>query len=215
MAEKKKLFLDYGELICDYRFNQDTLFRAHRLALDYINSQNRHQISLDRLSQAHNQAIQAYLQARGHDNSEWTMDQIMSLVLSNAGLNGNIPIQKISEIYKLNDHDSAPCPEVPEILRDLATRRKLGIISNLPHDSLVHELRQYDLFDLFETITMSYEVGHRKPHPSIYLEALRRANTTPEQSIFVSHDEEEVRGAERLGMESLLVKSLREVVGVL
>ncbi|MBU0958743.1 MAG: HAD family hydrolase [Nanoarchaeota archaeon] len=213
MVKDKKIFLDYGGLICDYQFNRRTLFRAHRLALDYLNSQNGHRISLDRLSQAHDKTIQAYLQARNRNNSEWTMDKIMEMILSDLGLNGNVHLSRVSDIYKYNDHDSEPYPDTERVLSELSKRRKLGIISNLPHDSEIEELRAFGLIDHFDSITLSYQVGFRKPHPAIYQEALRSAGVTPEQSFFISHDQEETEGAEKLGIESLLVKSIKEVIG--
>ena len=206
------LFLDYGGLIVDYNFNRDTLLRAHNLALDYINSFDGDLISLDKLSEAHNKATQDYLTAR-QDNSEWTMDKIMGLMLSNLGINA--PVSEVSEIYKLKDHDSKPFLKSKQILMDLSKTHKLGIISNLPHDSLIYELKRENMLGLFDPIVISYQVGFRKPHPAIYQEAIRRANTTPENSIFASHDEQEVIGAEKVGIRGLLVKSLEEVIGAL
>ena len=61
--------------------------------------------------------------------------------------------------------------------------------------------------DLFRTITMSYEVGFRKPHPAIYREAMRRVGTTPENSTYISHDETvDLEGARQVGMETKLVQ---------
>lgn len=212
MTKTKKLFFDYGGLIANYDFNKGTLFRAHRLALDYLNSLNGHKINLTQLAKAHEQTIQTYLTAR-KDSSEWRMNKIMRLLLSNLGLNSNMPVSKVSEIYKQNDHDSTPYPDTKRVLTELAINRTLGIISNLPHDSLIYELKRDKLLDLFETVTISFEVGVRKPHPKIYQEALRKAKVTPAESFFISHDKEEVRGARQLGIESLLVKSIKEVIG--
>jgi putative hydrolase of the HAD superfamily len=210
---KENLFLDYGELIVNYDFNKRTLFRAHNLALTHLNSSG-FDINLEGISAAHDRAIKAYLQAR-HDSTEWSMNQIMELMLQNLGINSPALTSQIATIYKLNDHDITPKGNSPEILADLAQRRKLGIISNLPHDSLIYELQNYGMRDLFDLIVISYQVGFRKPHPAIYKEAIRRASTTPEKCIFVSHDEQEVKGAEAVGIRGILVKSLEEVIGIL
>ncbi len=212
MTKTKKLFFDYGGLIANYDFNRETLFRAHRLALGYLNSLNGHKINLTQLAKAHEQTIKTYLTAREKDSSEWRMNKIMRLLLSNLGLNG-VPVSGVSEIYKQNDHDSTPYPDTKGVLTELAKNRTLGIISNLPHDSLIYELKSAELLDLFETVTVSFEVGVRKPHLKIYQEALRRAKVTPAESFFISHDKEEVRGARKFGIESLLVKSIKEVIG--
>ena len=212
MTNQKRIFLDYGGLIFDYDFNKDTLARAHRLALSYINSLDRHQISPRTLGDAHNKAIQDYLTAR-QDNSEWTMNQIMSLLVRNLGIEADV--QHLEDIYKFNDHNSTPYLHSKRVLRELSERYKLGIISNLPHDSLITELDREKMLEMFDPIVVSYQVGVRKPHPKIYQEALRRANTTAKNSIFVSHDDFEVVGAENVGMRGILVKSLEEVIGIL
>jgi len=211
--QKPNTFLDYGELIFNYDFNEKTLFRAHNLALAHFNSIG-FDLSLEGISAAHDRAIKAYLQVRKHDFAEWDINQIIGLMIEDFGINSPALTFQIATIYKLNDHDATPKGNSPGILADLAQRGKLGIISNLPHDSLVYELQKYGMRDLFDTITISYQVGVRKPHPEIYLEAMRRAEAKPENSLFISHDEAEVNGARAVGMEAILTNSLEEMIGV-
>jgi len=212
MSQEKNLFLDYGGLIVNYDFNKDTLARAHALALSRINCGGQ-RFDIEQISEAHGKAIQSYLDARERDNSEWSMDKITRLMLSNLG--ADTSVSDISEIYKFNDHNSEPMPKAILVLERLSSHANLGIISNLPHDSLIYELKSYGILNLFDPIVVSYEVGFRKPHPAIYKEALRRANARAEDSIFASHDVEEVRGAKNVGMRGILVKSIEEVIGIL
>ena len=148
------------------------------------------------------------------DGTEWSMDRITGLMLRSIKAEGVNP-SEIGDIYKLNDHDFELIPNAEKTLRNLRLGYSLGIISNLPHDSLIHELSTFGLIELFDNITISGQVGYRKPHPEIYQRALRLARAKPAKSIFVSHDKEEVEGAERVGIRGILVKSLEEVMGVL
>ena len=211
---KENLFLDYGGLIFNYNFNRHTLFRAHNIALKYINSISENPMELNRLAKAHDSAINEYLTAR-QDNSEWGMDKIMGLMLNKLDSPSPIPVSMISLIYKLNDHDASPKGDAVEILKDLAKEKRIGIITNLPHDSFIYELQKFELLNLISTITPSYQVGFRKPHPAIYLEAMKKANAIPKNSIFASHDKIEVEGAEAVGMEGILADSLEEMIGEL
>jgi len=206
-------FLDYGGLIFNYEFNRQTLLRAHNIALDSINSEG-FPVGLIELANTHDDVINDYLKAR-QDCTEWSIEQIIRLMLRRLGINSADLSSQLSEIYKLNDHDATPKGDAKRILTDLAKTRKLGIISNLPHDSLLSELEEYGMRELFDTITISYQVGVRKPHKDIYLEAMRRARAFPENSLFVSHDEIEVIGAREVGMEAVLTDSLEEVIGVI
>ncbi|MEK6891115.1 MAG: HAD family hydrolase [Nanoarchaeota archaeon] len=210
---KRNIFLDYGELIAKQEFNRDTLYRAHNLALDYLNSNHPNLVSLDNLAGSHNQVILRYLEAR-KDGTEWSMERIISQVIGALNISDS-HVSSLVNIYKLNDHDYSLLPDAREVLLEIARSRKLGIISNLPHNSLIHELEDFELLDLFDTLTISGVVGYRKPHPAIYQSALAKAQTRPEESTFVSHDKDEVKGAERVGMEGILVKSIKEVVGML
>jgi len=212
MANEKVIFMDYGELLFRYDFNKNTLSRAHNLVLEHLHNQGV-DINKENLAKAHDTAIHAYLDARKKDNSEWTMGQIMSLMFDEAGLDYK-HLDKVSTIYKLSDHDSTPFPSTITEVPKLAKIADLGIISNLPHDALVHELKRYEMFDFFKTITVSYQIGVRKPHQKIYQEALRRANVRADESLFISHEDYEVKGAEAVGMRGLLVPSLENILEV-
>jgi len=210
---KPNIFLDYGGLICNYDFTPKTLLRAHKLVRTHLNSEG-FSFSLTTISDAHKKAIKAYLEAR-QDFTEWGMNKIMGTMISNLGVDSPTLASQLAMIYKLNDHDLTPKGNSPEILADWAQRTKLGIISNLPHDSLGFELQRYGMLDLFDTITISYEVGVRKPRPEIYLEAMKRARAKPRDSLFISHDLPEVEGARAVGMEAVLTQSLEEMIGVI
>lgn len=211
---KEKLFFDCGELILNYKFTPETLLRAHQLALRHAHSLGRGDVNLEGLSRAHNEAIKVYLQAR-KDGPEWHMDKIMGSVLSNLGVNELVPVSDFSQIYKLNDHDFSPKGNIVKALEELSKKGSLHIISNTPHDSLVSELKSLGVYDNFGTITMSYEVGFRKPRKEIYIEALRRAGAEPSESTFVSHELIETNGAEKVGMRGVLANSLEEAIGAL
>jgi len=208
--QRPNIFLDYGGLIFENRFNHDTLFRAHGQVRNYLKLSDGRQISEKDLSQAHDSVIREYLEDRKATLKEWSMERIMKEVLERLRVHPN-HIPSICAIYSLEDHDYWPKQGTAEALPRLADANDLHIVSNTPHASLIHELRSHGMLDYFKTITMSWEVGFRKPHPAIYQEALKRANATAKESIFVSHDEVEVEGARAIGMKGLLAQTLEEV----
>ena len=68
--------------------------------------------------------------------------------------------------------------EVPEVLRALrADGFTIGLISNTQRSLTTFE-RHFELDGLFAVAISSSEHGYMKPHPSIFEEALRRADVT-------------------------------------
>ena len=206
------MFLDYGELIMHYDFNMNTLERAHNIALRHINSHRKVNVSSELLRESHNLAIAKYRRSREKDNVEWSMEVIMGVMLENMGLERTVSKSNLGGIYMIYDHDSEPMPTTMEALPEIKEIGEVGIISNLPHNPINYELSTYGLTDTFFPVVVSYQVGYRKPHPAIYQEALRRAEISPEQSIFFSHDQEEVDGALAVGMQAHLAHNLGEVL---
>ena len=57
---------------------------------------------------------------------------------------------------------------------------------------------------MFDDYILSYEVGYMKPHPEIYIEALKKARARAEECVFLDDLPENIEGAQRLGMNSIL-----------
>lgn len=60
------------------------------------------------------------------------------------------------------------------------------------------------LFELFELPLSSAMLGARKPSPEIYLSAAERAGVKPEEILFFDDREENVAGAQAVGMDAIL-----------
>ena len=68
------------------------------------------------------------------------------------------------------------------------------------------------LYSLFDVRIVSYEVGMRKPEKEIYLYALKKLKTKPEETVFIDDKEENVRAAEELGLQTILAHSPDQVM---
>ena len=83
---------------------------------------------------------------------------------------------------------------------------RIGAITNraLGGQAFLDELRQHWLYDYFEVISISADVGWRKPHPAIFEHALAAMNVAAEQCIMVGdHPVADVEGARALGMTAI------------
>lgn len=96
--------------------------------------------------------------------------------------------------------------EVPDVLGELRDAGyTIGLITNTQR-SLTEFERHFNLDGLFSFAISSFDHGYMKPHPSIFEEALRRANVAPKEAVMVGdsvpHD---ITGALRTGMRGVLV----------
>jgi len=102
----------------------------------------------------------------------------------------------------------------PNVANTLASLKKQGIGLAILSDSEIPEpehrkaLAKLGLENFFDTIVCSCEIGYAKPEPKAYLLALERLGAKPEQSLFVSHDQEELDGAKKAGLKAVAFNDL-------
>lgn len=97
--------------------------------------------------------------------------------------------------------------DVPETLAGLKEKGyRLGVVSNLWAFPERRIFVDNGFGANFEHRIYSYEVGHRKPEPEIFLEACKRFGVEPGQCLMVGdHPEADVQGALRVGMRAALI----------
>lgn len=106
------------------------------------------------------------------------------------------------------DHD------IVEYLRSLRPRFKTGLISNAWSDMRGYLVRQ-KLDEVFDTLTISAEVGAAKPEAKIYLLALEQARVEPEAAVFVDDVPANIEACEALGMKGILFRDPLEAMNEL
>jgi putative hydrolase of the HAD superfamily len=93
------------------------------------------------------------------------------------------------------------------LLDRLQSQYRLGIISNFDHAATVEmALTMHNIRDRFEAVVVSADVGWRKPHAEIFLEAFRQMGIGPTEAIFVGDTPEvDVLGAQGVGMDVIWI----------
>ena len=99
------------------------------------------------------------------------------------------------------------------ILDYLTGKYQLHIITNGFEEVQYKKLRNSNIYHYFSTITTSEEVGLKKPNPLVFLKALEKANTNPEQSVMIGDSfEADILGAKNIGMDSIFYNYRNENV---
>ncbi|MCH8535977.1 MAG: YjjG family noncanonical pyrimidine nucleotidase [Flavobacteriaceae bacterium] len=95
-------------------------------------------------------------------------------------------------------------PGTHELLQYLKTKYRLHIITNGFDEVQYKKISRSGLEDYFSTITTSEDINLKKPNPKVFLHALEKAKTKPEQSVMVGDNlEADVNGALQVGMQAI------------
>ncbi len=119
----------------------------------------------------------------------------------------DVDVSMAEEFNKLF-YDLYPSMEVPiegakEVISELKEDHVLGVITNSSKQVQICKLRSIQVLDYFETLVFSEEIGCRKPHPRIFLDAVERVDRRPEDCLYVGDSyTSDVVGADRVGMHT-------------
>jgi HAD superfamily hydrolase (TIGR01549 family) len=139
---------------------------------------------------------------------ESTLDDIVSSVLTACGCEPEEIGRAVKEAVDrgLKTREYRWFPDAKRTLRTLRERGYgLGLISNT-HWRILKDLRE-EFEELFDVVTLSYEHGHAKPHPSIFLATLNRVGVDPDDCLHVGDDPiADIQGARGVGMKTAFIE---------
>jgi putative hydrolase of the HAD superfamily len=96
---------------------------------------------------------------------------------------------------------------VAALLDTLATRYKLGLITNGPSEIQRAKIVQFDLARWFTVIVVSEEFGVAKPDPAIFLYAANTLASDPVDCVMIGDNPDaDIRGAQAAGMRSIWIQ---------
>jgi HAD superfamily hydrolase (TIGR01549 family) len=95
-------------------------------------------------------------------------------------------------------------PDSVVLLRRLAARLRLGLVSNFDHGPTARGiLARHGLAELLDPIVISDDFGWRKPRPDIFLHGAARLGVSPPQVLFVGDTPvDDIDGARRAGFDA-------------
>ena len=103
-------------------------------------------------------------------------------------------------------HIEEDCLTMLEVLQSNGYR--LAIISNAKDQKDIQQLlEKANIIQFFEAITISCDIGYRKPHPYIFRAALNKMDIEPLNCVMVGDLlEADIAGAKNIGMKSVWIK---------
>ncbi|MHC4068205.1 MAG: HAD family hydrolase [Planctomycetota bacterium] len=105
-----------------------------------------------------------------------------------------------------------------ELIRRLKPNYKLGLLSNTSQWDFEYGIKVIDVFDLFDSVSVSCEVGVMKPDERIFNDALGKLGLVAEECVYIDDLEEFVEAVRAMGFYGVqyvgyeyLVRSLGEL----
>ncbi|MFC1973791.1 HAD family hydrolase [Chloroflexota bacterium] len=150
------------------------------------------------------------IQQRSHEDQNRFWAEYEYIILKNAGVDVSkkLALKIFTHVRQLN-HKLILFDDVLPVMKALKSQDiVLGLISNLNHnlDSICAKL---GLAPYLNFTLSSSEAGAEKPHPPIFLAALKRAGVTAEEAIHVGDlYYSDVIGARGVGIKPLLIDRL-------
>jgi len=89
-----------------------------------------------------------------------------------------------------------------DVIKKLKSSYKLGLLSNTSHWDFQLGIRPTEVFQCFDTVTLSYEVKAMKPSARIFQDALEKLELEPGDCVYIDDIQENVTAASRLGFKA-------------
>lgn len=103
-------------------------------------------------------------------------------------------------------------PQAEQLLRELKQSYRLVALTNT---NIIHQpvwTEKYkDILTYFEKVFISNEMKVRKPEKEIYRQVLDYLGAKPEEAVFLDDNPDNTRGAEALGIKTILVTSPQQM----
>jgi glucose-1-phosphatase len=104
------------------------------------------------------------------------------------------------------------------LIKELKQNYKVALLSNTNKIDFDYVIKKSELFPLFDSVTLSFEIGHKKPEKQIYIDAIEKLNLEPEECVYIDDIKEYSDAASNLGMHGIqytcyenLVKELEKL----
>lgn len=201
----RAVFFDMGGTIDSFRFT-----REQRIANMHLIRECLSRVGLDpsltdeQLADCITNGVSAYLQWNMESNIELKPEEIWSkyfLKDIHTTPDKLAPVgEELAYLYETKLYIREMRKEMPCVLQKIKEMGlTIGCISNTQSLRQVpSNLQQYGIFDFFDLIVLSSEYGRRKPDPSIFYYAARKANLPTSSCVYVGDKiNRDVLGAKR------------------
>ena len=175
-------------------------------------------IELETVRLAYNVGDAAFNKVWKEQHITWHIAERLRVILN--GLGRELPDEIFNAVVRAHEEmevDIPPdaMPDAVAVLERLARRYKLCIVSDAivsPGSCLRRLLENHGLAKFFNGFAFSDEVGHSKPHRSMFESAAGQLGVEISEMLHIGdRDHNDVKGPQQLGMKAILFTASRDV----
>jgi len=175
-------------------------------------------IGLETVRLAYNVGDAAFNKVWKEMHITWHIAERLRVILN--GLGRELPDEIFNAVVRAHEEmevDIPPdaMPDAVPVLERLARRYKLCIVSDAivsPGSCLRRLLENHGLAKFFNGFAFSDEVGHSKPHRSMFESAAGQLGVEISEMLHIGdRDHNDVKGPQQLGMKAILFTASRDV----
>jgi HAD superfamily hydrolase (TIGR01549 family) len=174
------------------------------------------EIDLETVVQAYDVADAAFNVVWKENHINWTVEQRMRVIVTGLGrsLPDDVMATLIDDTGRMEvDNPPNAIDGIGEALAELATRYKLCIVSDAivtPGTGLRKILENHDLISHFSGFAFSDEVGHSKPHRSMFDSAAEQLSVDVTEIVHIGdRDHNDIKGPHAIGVKAILFTATR------
>jgi FMN phosphatase YigB (HAD superfamily) len=174
------------------------------------------EIDLKTVVQAYDVADAAFNIVWKENHINWTLDQRLRVIISGLGrtLPDDIMVKLIDDTGRMEvDMPPNAIDGMGQALTELATRYKLCIVSDsivTPGTGLREILKNHGLIENFSGFAFSDEVGHSKPHRSMFDSAAKQLGVNVTEIVHIGdRDHNDIKGPHAIGAKAVLFTATR------
>ena len=188
----KVIIFDFGGPIVDWEAGMNAVYRKH---------EEHRSLERDTIRNLFDKYIQGGLVGEFHtvtDFIEKTKPPI------------DITIEELNEIFDEANSAMYVRPEIIAYIEELKKKYRIALLSNFS-SGLERFLQDiFNIYHLFDLVVSSYNLKIKKPDPRIYEHTLEKLSIHPEEAVFIDDIEENVKGAEAIGIKGIVFKNVEQ-----
>jgi glucose-1-phosphatase len=180
----KAIIFDFGNVICKFDM---------RIFVEKIS-----QLANTPASKMQDILHQSFPLARDYETGLISSDEFFGRISRMYGL--SLPKQKFVHAFV---EVFTPIPPTFHLIGKLKPRYKLGLLSNTNEWHFEYGIKPVEVFPLFDSVTLSFEVKAMKPAEKIYKDALDKLSLNAAECVYIDDIKENADAASHIGMHGI------------